>query len=975
MFCEKCGGVLADGERFCPNCGAQVVLQPQEPAAEQLQQPYAEQPQYAEQPSYDAQPEYGAQPAYDAQPQVQPYAAEAPVSDGYVFNQTPEKPSKKANKKRIAIIAAAVVACVGIVFGILALTGVFSKKDDAMHAATKGAVRSIIEKTSSLMDSNALDDLGSFSLQIEPGSMLKTVGSSAGFDLSWLNDVKVNVVTENNDNKLTVGAAVVINDVEIGQLNAVVDTGKGTILLGIDGLSDSMLKIDSGMSGTSSLPLNISSGMSADQLKELMGDVDTDDLTDLLLDYIDAALDALDDVDESSGTITAGGVSGDCTVVTIKVSEKTLMKMAKAILDKAADDGDLKDLFKEIYPAVASSMGAGSMDFDTFYSYIQQYIKQYADSMDAAISSASGDTLCTIIEYIDGEDLVGLKVEAQGVDVFFGFAQDGDKFGVEVTAMGQTYVKGSGTKDGDKLTGDIQLLTDGSPILNVKLDGFDFDSGEGAVELSLPSAAADKLGLDPQIASVISTLSLRIEKSGSGATFDLNVMGQSALKATMTPGEKKSIAVNTGLPTTQNKEEWLASLDIDALKSRLTQAGMPEELLTTLLTGAGLQVNDPNDPFGGENNIRLMVWAADSDLTKEMCDKFIAQYPEKTISIDVQPMSEGDASAMVKNDPGAVDVFAFACDQLAGLNDAGLLSALDDDTAYDIYLRDISPAYDAAVIDEKVLAYPLTGANGYYLVYDKRYITDEDAQTLEGVLKACRKAGKKFIMDGGNGFYACLFAFTGGLELDGMADGVQQFNNYDEDEVLDALEAFNKLITEYSDVFQSDNVDKISAGMSGTKTTVAAGFDGSWNIAAAQKALGTNYGAAKLPTISIKGTDTQIISMNGYKLMGVNSRTQYPNAAHLLAEYLTNDECQRKRLDELGWIPSNWDLSLSYVAEANAGCGACLEQAEYSVPQVNVANTFWSPMGSLGSYLTKGAHTRAEIKTEFEKAIANIKDE
>jgi arabinogalactan oligomer/maltooligosaccharide transport system substrate-binding protein len=386
------------------------------------------------------------------------------------------------------------------------------------------------------------------------------------------------------------------------------------------------------------------------------------------------------------------------------------------------------------------------------------------------------------------------------------------------------------------------------------------------------------------------------------------------------------------------------------------------------------------DPFNGEDNISLVVWAPSAavPLTKTMCDEFKAQYPDKTISIDVKPVEEGDAKAQILNDPqAAADVFSFAVDQLTELNRAKALSSpIDYGFDADIEARDSEASVKAATLNGDLLAYPETGENGYYLVYDKEVVTDEDAKTFEGVLAACRKAGRKFNMDAGNGFYACMFLFTGGVKLTGIENESQQFNDYDEEKVLDTLEAFNALFAEYSDVFQSDNVDKTSAGLAISPKTIAAGIDGSWNATKVAGYLGDNYGAVKLPTINIKGTDTQIISMNGYKLIGVNNYTKFPEASHLLACYLTSEACQMKRAEELAWSPSNKNVAASDVVAKNLGTVACLDQANYSEPQVNIANTFWSPTGALGSYIaTQGKLTRDQIKTEFDKAIANIKDE
>ena len=95
------------------------------------------------------------------------------------------------------------------------------------------------------------------------------------------------------------------------------------------------------------------------------------------------------------------------------------------------------------------------------------------------------------------------------------------------------------------------------------------------------------------------------------------------------------------------------------------------------------------------------------------------------------------------------------------------------------------------------MAYPETGDNSYILVYDKTVVSAEQAKTLEGTLEACKAANKKFIMDAGNGYYSCMFMFTGGLKINGLSpEGVQQFTDYDEDTVAERY-----MEIEYQDQF------------------------------------------------------------------------------------------------------------------------------------------------------------------------------
>ena len=384
-----------------------------------------------------------------------------------------------------------------------------------------------------------------------------------------------------------------------------------------------------------------------------------------------------------------------------------------------------------------------------------------------------------------------------------------------------------------------------------------------------------------------------------------------------------------------------------------------------------------------EAGATLKVWAPDAalDVFKAQCDKFIAQYPDAGLKIEVVAQGEGDAATNLLNDPeAAADVFSFACDQLNRLNDANVIMPVNTTLAQDVTARNSAESIQAATLNDTLLAYPETGDNGYYLVYDKRLVSDEDAQTLEGVLEACRKAGKKFIVDAGNGFYSCMFPFTGGLKIEGLEgedNDVQKFNDYDQAEVVATLEAFAKLFHEYDDIFFATSPDKVSAGLAEDPSTVAAGVDGSWNAATVAKILGDNYGAAKLPTINVNGEDKQIISMHGYKLIGVNAMSKAPNAAQLLADYLSGEECQYERAEKLSWGPSNTNAAATDTVTSNPAISAILEQSAYSVAQVNIAPTFWDPMANLGNNLYKEgvAYDADTLTTLLNKTISNVRDE
>lgn len=405
----------------------------------------------------------------------------------------------------------------------------------------------------------------------------------------------------------------------------------------------------------------------------------------------------------------------------------------------------------------------------------------------------------------------------------------------------------------------------------------------------------------------------------------------------------------------------------------------------TTETGFNVSAED----FGDEKGASIKVWGPDKcvSLLNKQCDAFVKMYPDQDITIKVVAQGEDTAATnMLSDAEAAADVFGFASDQLNRLTDAGVIAKVNTKYAKDIEATNLEAAVSASKMadpetgEETLYAFPETG-NGYYLVYDKSVISDEDAGSLEKILEDCKKAKKKFIMDCGTGYYACLIAFTGGLKLDGFEeDGVTQKIEYDEKEVVATMKAFSKLMHEYSGIFTSLDVANISSGFVSTDekaSTVAAGIDGNWNSTVDADALGKNLGACKLPTINVDGEDKQMISMYGYKMVGVNAATKYPRTSQILAYYLASEECQLQRCEELGWSPTNKTVLEADVAKDNVCITALVEQSNHSIPQVRIAQTLWDPMANLGNKLIAEDTDpeKYDFNTLLKDTIANVRDE
>lgn len=365
--------------------------------------------------------------------------------------------------------------------------------------------------------------------------------------------------------------------------------------------------------------------------------------------------------------------------------------------------------------------------------------------------------------------------------------------------------------------------------------------------------------------------------------------------------------------------------------------------------------------------VTLKVWGSQDDqaMLGEMIEAFKAAHSDKTYEITLGVVGEPDTKARYLEDPAAAaDVFSFANDQLYDLVNAGALYEVTRNLDA-IKAANLAGSIEAASVGDVLYAYPMTADNGYFLYYDKSVISEEDVKTLDGILAACEKAGKKFFMDVSNGWYiASFFLGAGGkLGLDENGKQVCDFNN--EKGVL-AGEAI-KALTAHSAFLTGD--DAILTG--GMGDTIAAGVSGTWNATAIQDKLGDNYAATKLPTFTLGAEQAQMGSFAGFKLLGVNTMSQFPADAMDLAEFLTNEENQLIRFEKRAMGPSNINAAASEKVGENIALAALAAQAAYATSQKDVLGGYWTPAEAFGTTMEAKDYTK-DVKTLLDEMVAQI---
>lgn len=358
------------------------------------------------------------------------------------------------------------------------------------------------------------------------------------------------------------------------------------------------------------------------------------------------------------------------------------------------------------------------------------------------------------------------------------------------------------------------------------------------------------------------------------------------------------------------------------------------------------------EPAPEVKDVTLKVWGSqeDQEMLTGMIEEFKAANPGTNWTIELGVVGEPDARTKYLEDPeAAADVFAFPNDQVMDLVNAGALYevTINKDA---IVAANIQSAVDSATVDGKLYGYPMTADNGYFMYYDKSVFTEEDVKSLDKMLEVANAAGKKVFMDVSNGWYIASFFIGAGNKFE-MVDGKQvlDFNNETGVKVGEAIKAFT---AHPAFLTGDDNVLKAGLG-----STIAAGVSGTWNASDISTILGANYGATKLPEFTLGGVATQMGSFAGFKLMGVNSLTEFPEEAMALAEFLTNEANQVKRFETRKLGPANKNAAQNEAVLADVALSALAQQAPYAMSQNSVAGTYWGPAEAFGLALENKDYT------------------
>ena len=390
------------------------------------------------------------------------------------------------------------------------------------------------------------------------------------------------------------------------------------------------------------------------------------------------------------------------------------------------------------------------------------------------------------------------------------------------------------------------------------------------------------------------------------------------------------------------------------------------------MAACGGKANE-NPAEGLEGTYDITMWVSEkegvADLTQKQIDAFEAAYPGIIINASIEGVTEADAGSKVVADvASAPDIYCFAQDQLARLVQAAALAAPGKGAAKTISEANDAGSVAAGTVAGTLYAYPMTSDNGYYMYYNKSIISEADAESLEKLIAACEANNLKFRYALENAWYTASFFFATGCHSNWSMDENGEFiavdDTFNSAEGMAAMKGMKMLAQ--SKCYDSNADIFTDAGVIIT---------GIWNAEAAEEHFGANFAATDLPSFTVDGKTYHLGSYTGNKLMGVKPQTDAKKAAvlSLLAQWLTNEQCQLERYNQFQWGPSNKAAQASDAVQANPSLAALAKQGEYGQPQGQIHGSWWD-IGKLLGADAKNAKDDAALQAALDGYTAAIEE-
>lgn len=553
------------------------------------------------------------------------------------------KTRKKWLRKTTAICTAALLGTAVIPSTAFAADGYASIEKNAWAEEVKNMASSYaasIEESQALVSGMQSD----ISLKIEDSGR-SLLGFVAPFDISWLNDITLANTVSFTDGKEGLLMKVLLNDNQICSLEYYLDPESQDVYMRIPELSDKYFKTnlkEAADQQASNIESDIeeltpddtdvdiptdnfasaysdSISLSASLMSDLSSALPEASVIETLLDkYGSMLFDNLTEGESSQETLTAGDISQDCTVYEGQISSEDAVKTATELLEAAKSDSDIESILNTWNDKLSS-------DENLYESFTAAVDKGLNALKDTDTSDSEDSYLSTKIWVDENGRIAGRALEIQEGDtttpiLTWQMPENGSDFGYLLTIASDdinTYsLSGSGQIDGEKLNGTYELSLADSISAIIEVKDYDTVSAKegnlnGNYKITFPSSDTDNE--DDYYSSILENfalvLDLNSEKDSGSVALSIENAGSTLGTLSITGGAGEAVEIPDlaslkDVYDANNNDDmnaYAATLDFTSIMDNLSKAGVPDEVITYILSG-GSATEDSSDTEASENS-------------------------------------------------------------------------------------------------------------------------------------------------------------------------------------------------------------------------------------------------------------------------------------------------------------------------------------------------------------------------------------
>ena len=196
--------------------------------------------------------------------------------------------------------------------------------------------------------------------------VLDLATQAAGMDLSWLKSLGLNLKVGSSGLLGETDMAVQLNETDIISARVIIDRAS---------MTDYLLVPEFGETAASVSMAEMGIGVDPGEMGQLMSEYFANPVNgDTLKRYYAIVMENVQDVTLAEGSVTAGGLTSKCTVATVSLQGQDMLNMAKAVLDAAENDEQIRSLVYYVMRLRGEFTGSSDL-INVFYPYMFNFMK------------------------------------------------------------------------------------------------------------------------------------------------------------------------------------------------------------------------------------------------------------------------------------------------------------------------------------------------------------------------------------------------------------------------------------------------------------------------------------------------------------------------------------------------------------------------------------------------------------------------